>query len=104
VGEGWCLLDAGAQDWVVRLAALSSVRGLGERAVPAEARPVTARLGVGSALRGVAESRAETVLHRLDGTLLRGVLGRVGADFVELLAVEEPETVPLAVVAAVRSA
>jgi hypothetical protein len=113
VGEGWCLIVSTGQEWLVRLAAVGSVRGLAERAVPVEARPVTARLGFGSALRHVQDTRVQTVLHRLDGSLVRGLLGRVGADFCELL-VGEPgvgeagprltEVVPFAAVAAVRSA
>jgi hypothetical protein len=103
VGAGWVLLDVGAVDWVVPLDAVLSLRGLADRGVPAEARPVTARLGLASALRRVAEERAEVLLHRVDGSLDRGVLTRVGADFVELLA-RESEVVPFAALAAVRSA
>jgi hypothetical protein len=106
VGDGWCLLDAGAREWIVRLAAVGSLRGLGDRAVAPPGRSVTARLGVGSALRGVAETRADTVVHRTDGSLLRGVLGRVGADFVELRVGEggQVEVVPFGALAAVRTA
>ncbi|MCA1481579.1 hypothetical protein, partial [Bradyrhizobium sp. NBAIM08] len=38
------------------------------------------RLGLGSALRRVAETGRRCVLHRLDGTRHDGVLRRVGAD------------------------
>jgi hypothetical protein len=105
VGDGWCLLDAGRQEWIVPLAAVGSLRGLADRGVADRARPVTARLGLASALRGVAESRAEAVLHGLDGALLRGVLGRVGADFVEVRAGESGgvEVVPFGALAAVRT-
>jgi hypothetical protein len=105
-GEGWCLLDSGAQEWVVRLAAVTTLRGLTDRAAGAS-RPVTARLGLGSVLRGLAESRAETLLHRTDGSTLQGVLGRVGADFVEVEASGDldvyVDAVPFAALAAVRS-
>ncbi len=84
VGADWCLVDAGAQEWLVRLAALSTVRGLPSRAVPPGARSVAARLGIGSALRRLAEGGSEVVVHRADGVVLRGGLRRVGADFVEL--------------------
>jgi hypothetical protein len=46
------------------------------------------------------------VLHRVDGSLSRGRLGRVGADFVEVADGETRwgvETVPFASLAAVRS-
>ena len=104
-GDGWLLLDAGSQEWIVRLAAVGSLRGLADRAVAAPARSVTARLGLGSALRGVAETRADAVLHRTDGSLLRGVLGRVGADFVEVRTGEAGtvEVVPFGALAAVRT-
>ena len=110
-GDGWCLLDTGAQEWVARLPAVTAVRGLVDRGVVASARPLTARLGLGSVLRGLGEARAETVLHRTDGTLSRGRLGRVGADFVELVVPGDadgyvdgvPDVVPFATLAAVRS-
>jgi hypothetical protein len=114
-GEGWCLLDTAAQEWVVRLSAVTAARGLVDRGVVSTARPLTARLGLGSVLRGLGEARADTVLHRTDGTLLRGRLGRVGADFVELAVPGDaegyddpgrdlgPDVVPFAALAAVRS-
>src|SRR4051794_717227 len=109
VGEGWCLLGDGAVEWLVRTAALSAVRGLSDRGRGAEARPVTARLGVASALRGVAEARSVVVVHHLDGGSQRGVLARVGADFVEVVLGEDPRApgevavVPFAALAAVRT-
>jgi hypothetical protein len=106
VGTDWCLLAAGSLEWVVRLSAVTSVRGLSDRALGPEARGLGARLGLGSALRGVAEGRHEVVLHRIDGRRLEGVLGRVGADFVEVSgragdAVAGTVAVPFAAVAAV---
>lgn len=107
-GDGWCLVDTGQREWVVRLPAVSSVRGLTDRGVVASARPLTARLGLASVLRGLVELRAESVLHRTDSTMLQGRLGRVGADFVEFAVAGEGagylEVVPFAAVAAVRSA
>lgn len=87
VGLDWCLVEAAApaQEWVVLLAAVKLATGLSDRAVSEVARPVTARLGVRSVLRGVADSRAEVVVHHLDGSRSAGLLGRVGADFVELV-------------------
>jgi hypothetical protein len=106
VGEGWCLLDAGRDEWIVRGPAIGSMRGLRDRAVAAASRPATARLGLASALRGIVDGRGTAVLHRIDGSLLRGRLGRVGADFVEVADGEARhgvETVPFVSLAAVRS-
>ena len=85
VGRDWCLLDGGGREWVVRLTAVAHLRGLTDRAVPESAQPLAARLGTGSAFRGLAESRTTVVVHALDGTTYRGLFRRVGADFVELL-------------------
>jgi hypothetical protein len=110
VGAGWCLLGAHGREWLVRLAATRSLRGLAERAVAVRARPVTSRLGLGSALRRVAEDRDEVVLHRTDGTTSRGRLVRVGVDFVDLGAADDgaestglAQTVPLHAFAALRT-
>ena len=102
VGDGWCLLDVAGQGWVVASSALASVRGLAGGAVPAAARSVTARLGLGSALRGLAEDRADVVLHRLDGQVLRGLLGRVGLDFLEVGGRARVDVVPFTAMAALR--
>jgi hypothetical protein len=114
VGLDWMLADDGQHEWILRTAALAHVRGLSELAVGEQNRSVSARVGVGSALRAVAESRAAVVLHRLDGGLVRGQLRRVGADFVELWVSEHAEAwtpgqeghvevVPFAGLAAVRA-
>jgi hypothetical protein len=84
VGSDWLLLEEAGHEWVIRLAAVGSVRGLTERALGAAARPLTARLGIGSVLRRLAEAGDEVVVQSLHGDRQRGVLGRVGADFVEL--------------------
>ena len=108
VGDGWCLLDADGDEWIVRGCALGSLRGLTDRAVAAGARSAAARLGLASALRLLVDGRGAAVLHRLDGTLSRGRLARVGADFVEVADEDARtgvvETVPFAALAAVRSA
>ena len=102
VGEGWCLLDVSGQAWVVALPAVTSVRGLAAGGVAAPARALTARLGLGSALRGLAEDRVEVVLHRSDGQVLRGLVGRVGRDFVEVGTPERVDVVPFTAIAALR--
>src|SRR3954454_9697424 len=51
VGEGWCLLADGPTEWLVRTPAIRSARGLSQHGRTAMARPLTARLGLTSALR-----------------------------------------------------
>ena len=89
-GDGWCLLAVGGREWIVVIAAATALRGLAEGGVGERARPLTGRLGLGSALRGVAESGGEAVLHLRDGAVTRGALGRVGADFVEVRPGSDP--------------
>jgi len=102
-GEGWLLLDAGGRAWLVPMSAVRRLRGLADKPVDPAVRPLTARLGLGSALRGLAEARSETVLHTIDGQLMRVVIGRVGADFVEVRGegAGAVELVPFAGIAAV---
>ena len=110
-GAGWCLVapdlvGSGAAtpaEWLVALDAVLAARGLPPGARPAAARPVTHRLGLGSVLRQAAEAVDPVVVVRRDGTARQGALGRVGADFVEL--VVEParvELVPFSGLALVR--
>lgn len=82
VAEQWCLLEAGHGSSIVRLPEVLSVRGASARSVAAESWPVTSRLGLGSALRGVVGEPC--VVRCVDGGRLEGVLVRVGADFVEI--------------------
>jgi hypothetical protein len=91
VGTGWCLVatdgDAAPgrpQEWIVRLAAVRRAGGLSARAVDEASRPLTARLGLGSALRGVAAERADVRAHLRGGEVLHGLVSRVGADFLEM--------------------
>ena len=105
VATGWLLLRRRDQDWVVREGAVTAVRGVSERAVPVVAWPVVARLGIGAALRRLADAAERCVLHSTDGTRHDGVVQRVGADFAEV-AVGEPVQlvlVPFETLAAVQS-
>jgi hypothetical protein len=105
LGADWLLVEDGQAEWLVRAAAVAQATGLSPRAVHPSQRPVTARLGLGSALRGVAEERAAVRLHRLDGGTVTGVVRRVGADFVELAGEDgrgEVVVVALGALAAVR--
>ena len=54
------------------------------RAVPEVAWSPVSRLGLGSALRRLADARERCVVHGLDGTSRDAVVLRVGADFVEV--------------------
>jgi hypothetical protein len=85
VGPDWCLVHGSAQHWVVRLAALKCVEGASPRAVPEVAWSPVSRLGLGSALRRLADSGVECRLHALDGSVRDGRLTRVGADFAEVV-------------------
>lgn len=85
VGPDWCLVHSSGQDWVVRLSAVTRVAGASERSVPEVAWSPVDRLGLGSALRRLADTQAGCRLHAVDGSVRDGRLGRVGSDFVELL-------------------
>ena len=104
VAEGWCVLRGPAQDWIVCLSAVAVVEGASERSLPEVAWPAAARLGVGSALRRLADARERCVLHLRDGSRYDAVPHRVGADFVEV-AVGEGRSllVPFSALAAVQS-
>jgi hypothetical protein len=109
VGGRGAVAGAAVSEWVVRIAAVRSARGLSGQAVHETARPLVARLGVASVLRGLCQSRTPVVVHQIDGSSFPGVLRRVGADFVELVQDGElgqeagSELVSLRWVAAIRS-
>lgn len=103
VGDGWCLVAGPAQDWVVVLAAVSGVTGAAERSVPEVAWSPVARLGLGSALRRIADAGERCVLHLADGTTYDGLPRRIGADFVEVAVAGRTVLVPFGALAAVQS-
>jgi len=88
VGTDWCLVRGSAQDWVVSTPCVMRVLGASARSVPEVAWSPVAKLGLGSALRRLAEAGERCVLHLSDGTRHEAVLRRVGADFVEVQAGE----------------
>ncbi|WP_151083086.1 hypothetical protein [Nocardioides cynanchi] len=104
MGADWCLLHGPTQDWVVRLGAVLAVEGASERSVPEVAWSAVAGLGVGSALRRLADSGERCLVHGVDGSSRDVVLTRVGRDFVEAV-VGEGRSVLLGLdgVAAVQS-
>ncbi|WP_435743025.1 hypothetical protein [Nocardioides sp. SYSU DS0663] len=105
VADGWCLLHGRGQDWVVRLAAVLAVHAASDRSVPELAWPVTARLGLRSALRRLADLSARCVWHTVDGGRYEGVVTRVGSDFAEVRVGEAHRVVllPFDALAAVQS-
>lgn len=89
VAADWLLVSAPHHDWVVSAAAVTAVEGASVRSVPEVAWSPLTRLGLGSALRRVAEAGERCVLHLRDGSRHEGTLRRVGADFCELVTGEE---------------
>jgi len=104
VASDWCLVRGAAQDWVVSLPAIGAVHGASDRSLPEVAWPPAARLGIGSALRRLADAGKRCVVRLADGAAYDVVVRRVGADFVEVTTGEERELlVPFAALAAVQS-
>lgn len=89
VGTGWYVVRGPAQDWVIRAQAVATVHGASTRALPEVAWSPVSKLGLGSALRRIAESGERCVLHQVDGARHDGELRRVGADFVEVVVAED---------------
>ncbi len=83
-GADWVLVTSGAVETLVPLAAILRVRGASGRTAPAEVRTVSARLGLGSALRQLAAGREAVAITLADGSTVRGTLRRVGSDFLEV--------------------
>lgn len=86
VGAAWLLLDeGGGRSSLVSLAALMSLSGLAAwTGVPGSGGQVFARLGLGSALRGIARDRAPVAVWLVDGAVVHGTVDRVGGDFLEV--------------------
>ena len=86
VGPDWVLLDDSGADFLVPLAAVVLVEGLGPgSAEPGSEGVVTARLGLAYALRAIADDHAEVRVFLADGSQRTGRVGRIGADHVELV-------------------
>ncbi len=106
VGSGWVLVIAeDGGEWLAGLQHLVLARGLGPQAPVPQARPLVARLGLGSVLRGLAERRPQVLLVRADGVRQQGTVGRVGRDFVEVLGAERSgvDILPFSALAALRT-
>lgn len=102
-GRDWLLLDAGTCHWLVPASAIAAAEGLVSGAVPEDARPRTARLSVASALRDLAEEDQPCVVRLVGGRLVRGALGRVGADFVVVRSSGVDLVLPFAALVAVQN-
>jgi len=105
VGTGWCLLHGAAgQDWIVRAGAITVVHEASSRSVPEVAWSPVTRLGLGSALRRLADAGERCIVHLVDGGRQDVVLTRVGQDFVEGIDVGgRPVLVALSGLSAVQS-
>ncbi len=82
-GTDWCLLRARGTDWLVPTHAVLAVRGASPRAVPPVARAAHERLGLGSALRRLADAGEWVIAHLDDASSDEVTVERVGADFLE---------------------
>lgn len=105
VGADWLLLQGDSGSWVVRLAAVSTVRGASDRSVPEVAWSPITRLGLRSALRRLSEAGERCVVQLVDGGRRDGRVLRVGSDFAEVAvgAAERVELVAFGSLAAVQS-
>jgi hypothetical protein len=83
LGTGWCLLHGAGLDWIVRSGAITVVHEASPRSVPEVAWSPVTRLGLGSALRRLADTGEPCLVHLVDGGRHDVVLTRVGEDFVE---------------------
>jgi hypothetical protein len=112
-GPDWVLFatDGGAE-LLVLMAAIAWVRGLTTHA-EATSSVVSARLGLGYALRGLARDRAEMSVSLRTAERLTGTIDRVGADFIDLAehpiaeprragAVRSARTIPFGALSALR--
>jgi hypothetical protein len=105
VGEDWLLVVDGTSEWIVRHQGLASVAGVSGRADSVETWSVLDRLSLRSVLRGLAADADEAVVHLADDQQLRGRIGRVGLDFLELHLGEAARTghvVPFSAVVALQ--
>jgi hypothetical protein len=82
IGADWVLVDARTSEHVVRIAAISQVRGLG-RAVERGRSRLPAR-SWGSVLRAWCRDRSDVSVSLVDGELVTGVASAVYADHLEL--------------------
>lgn len=116
VSGGWVVVSDLSHETLVPLPALVGVSGLPHHsAAPGTAGILASRLGLTSAMRGLARDRAGLSVTLVDASVLHGTIDRVGRDYLELAmhepgaprrpgAVRSVRAVPLGALAAVRSA
>ncbi|MEZ2389032.1 hypothetical protein AB6813_05680 [bacterium RCC_150] len=117
IGSEWLVLNEGRHEWLVPFAAVLSYQGLGRHALSNPSKTAS-RLGLASALRGLARDRAALSVHLHDGMAaeraMNGVIDKVGRDHFDLAvtAAGEPRrsgqvlsvaTIPFASLVALRS-
>lgn len=113
VGSEWLVVNEAPHQWLVPYGAVVSYQGVGRGAV--QDSGVRSRLGLASALRGLARDRSDVSVHLMaqQEAALVGVIDRVGKDHFDLAAttgdprrranVSSVVTVPFAAVTALRS-
>lgn len=84
VGLDWVVLaDEAAREWLVPLASVLLVRGLGWSAAAGD-RDVGRRFQFGFALRALARDRAPVHLYDVEGGCCSGTIDAVGADHLDV--------------------
>jgi hypothetical protein len=104
VGADWAhVVEDAGRAWVLNVRHLTTVSGLADRTLPPEARPLAARLSLGSVLRRLAEAPGPVVARVVGGAMVHGSVRGVGADFVELeVDADERVVVPFRALVAVQ--
>jgi hypothetical protein len=98
----WVLLEADGRQILIPRTAIAAVHGLGVRA--RSVSEVERKLSLGYALRALSRDRARVVVRTVGGEL-SGVLGGVGADYVDVTAPDgSNSSVPFVAVVSVRQA
>ena len=84
-GSGWVLVRSGQAESIIAAPAILRMRGASDRSVPAALLPVTGRMGLGAILRRLAASGEAVAATLTDGSIVRGRLSHVAADFVQVV-------------------
>lgn len=102
VGPDWLLLG-GPPETLLPLAAVGWFQGLGRASDVGDPGRVWSRLGLRSALRGLARDRAEVQVHHTAGAPVTGTIDRVGDDHFDLAVHPPGEPRRASAVTAVRT-
>jgi hypothetical protein len=105
VASDWLLVSAGQHDWVISVDAVTTVERASVRSIPEVAWSPLTQLGLGAALRRIAEAGERCLLHLRDGSRHEGTLRRIGVDFCELVEGDDRRMilVPFGALAAAQS-